>query len=569
MIRAKNFLHGNLSKPCKIDVLTAWLKPSYSKSGRDHLGVQGPCINIYGQLLPGITNVTDRARYYSFYPWFFWAFEQHYRDSTWRFITERFRRADCLFTLVAARHSKIQDEREELHGISMVGRDTLIPALDLLDKGESLKLSNYATQDTDDSNRYFKNKLGGLGQYYAGPLRELGILGGDSRNGFQYTKERGKLLADALDSGIDRAHFFNAIEEDTITGKLLDELFELCPCRLKFNANEQSVLTDLFFDRQETLGLEGKKRRKTLCLFLHLISELNQTRMPIEHLVFRKCVYSNHLPDGNKWQLPQSLQNVRESWEIFQKNELLSIALQGIFWSVLEAIKTSHDAQPWLISVESLTNWFMESRYVKSIPENIMSSDFSTFLQNAEQHIPVVEDWNNGNHELSMADHIIQRCRNKGAETSYGEIILLAFQVLANISIRDGAGRKPYGPISLPEDYLWYYPVNLNSFFYHVRNIWSAMKVKEVIAFLVSRWSVENHLRVALRKMRTDQRDTFQIRPTDDGLMWVNTPEPIYTNPRFNQGIRILWDIGLIEQTDENQRFQLTNLGKNIRGEIR
>jgi hypothetical protein len=551
-----------------MDFSTAWLKPSSSKSGRDHLGVQGPCINIYGQLLPGITNVTDRARYYSFYPWFFWAIEQHYRDSTWRFITDRFRRADCLFTLVAARHSKIHDEREELHGISMVGRDTLIPALGLLDKGESLKLSNYATQDTDDSNRYFKNKLGGLGQYYAGPLRELGILGGDSRNGFQYTKERGQLLADAFDSGIDRERFFSVIEGDMVTGTILDELFEFCPCRLLFNTNEQSALTDLFFDRQQIFGPEGKRRRKTLCLFLHLISELHLSGTPVEHLVFRKSVYSNHLPDNKKWQLPQSLHRVQESWEIFQRNELLSIALQGIFWSVLEAIKTSPNSQVWLISVESLTNWFMESRYIKSISENILSLDFSTFLQNAEQNLPLVEEWNNDNHELSMADEIIQKCRTKAAETNYGEIILLAFKILANISIRDDAERGPYGAISLPEDYLWYYPVNLNSFFYHVRNVWSAMKVKDVIAFLVSRWSIENHLRVALRKMRTDQRDTFQIRPTDDGLIWVNTPEPIYTNPRFNQGIRILWDIGLIEQTDKSQRFQLTNRGQNILGEI-
>ena len=71
----------------------------------------------------------------------------------------------------------------------------------------------------------FKNMLGGLGQYYAGPLRELGILAGDSRNGFQYTKERGQLLADAFESSIDRKRFFNTIDEDTITGAILDELF--------------------------------------------------------------------------------------------------------------------------------------------------------------------------------------------------------------------------------------------------------------------------------------------------------------------------------------------------------
>src|SRR5947208_6755144 len=37
--------------------------------GLDHLGIQVVSANLYTFLLPGITNVTDRARYYSFYPW--------------------------------------------------------------------------------------------------------------------------------------------------------------------------------------------------------------------------------------------------------------------------------------------------------------------------------------------------------------------------------------------------------------------------------------------------------------------------------------------------------------------
>lgn len=102
--------------------------------------MQGPCINIYGQLLPGITNVTDRARYYSFYPWFFWFGDKNYPNPTWDFIIDRFRRADCLFTLIAARHSKKLNEGEDLHGISMVGRDTLVPVLDVLEKGEAINL---------------------------------------------------------------------------------------------------------------------------------------------------------------------------------------------------------------------------------------------------------------------------------------------------------------------------------------------------------------------------------------------------------------------------------------------
>ena len=65
-----------------------WVEPAKPIRGLDHLGVQAPCIALYAQLLPGITNVTDRARYYSFYPWLIRSFEQRYRDHS----IEEFRR---------------------------------------------------------------------------------------------------------------------------------------------------------------------------------------------------------------------------------------------------------------------------------------------------------------------------------------------------------------------------------------------------------------------------------------------------------------------------------------------
>ena len=90
--------------------ITGWVKQPKPAVGLDHLGSQAPCINLYGRLLPGITNVTDRARYYSFYPWFFWAYEKYYRSIDWDEVVSRYRRADCLFTLIAARHANQTDQ---------------------------------------------------------------------------------------------------------------------------------------------------------------------------------------------------------------------------------------------------------------------------------------------------------------------------------------------------------------------------------------------------------------------------------------------------------------------------
>lgn len=73
----------------------AWVRPPELIRGLDHLGVQAPCIALYGQLLPGITNVTDRARYYSFHPWILWAFERQYTDHSLDEFQRILRRAEC------------------------------------------------------------------------------------------------------------------------------------------------------------------------------------------------------------------------------------------------------------------------------------------------------------------------------------------------------------------------------------------------------------------------------------------------------------------------------------------
>ena len=46
-----------MTPPADID----WVEPAKPIRGLDHLGVQAPCIALYTQLLPGITNVTDLA----------------------------------------------------------------------------------------------------------------------------------------------------------------------------------------------------------------------------------------------------------------------------------------------------------------------------------------------------------------------------------------------------------------------------------------------------------------------------------------------------------------------------
>ena len=71
------------------------------KNGLDPLGMQNTSVGLYQKLIPGISNVTLRVRYYGLYAWLAAIYAERTRDTdpkTWqRFI----RRAEALYALEA------------------------------------------------------------------------------------------------------------------------------------------------------------------------------------------------------------------------------------------------------------------------------------------------------------------------------------------------------------------------------------------------------------------------------------------------------------------------------------
>jgi hypothetical protein len=74
-------------------------------------------------------------------------------------------------------------------------------------------------------------------------------------------------------------------------------------------------------------------------------------------------------------------------------------------------------------------------------------------------------------------------------------------------------------------------------------------------------WGVARHLRVALRKLRGERRDTFRIRPLEGELRVVEAPEPVFTQPRVSRAQQILRDLGLVAYDDEGV-LVLTDRGR-------
>src|SRR5690348_13607487 len=316
-----------------------WVEPAKPIRGLDHLGVQAPCIALYAQLVPGITNVTDRARYYSFYPWLIRSFEQRYHDHSNDEFRRVLRRAECLFALSAIRHARVSGDGDNgHHGAGMVGRFSL---LRIPEDEKAIELGEYA--DLDGPNRYFKNRLGGLGQYYFGPLRDLRVLDytSDEDGGLPgYDKTRGSLLADAFGAGVPQDDFFRLLEKPKFRWADLDALADFCPCGLQSSKAEHTLLLDLFLARSELYrSPESDNRRNTLLLVLDLVSRSPKLDGYSIEDVLRASAYTTALANGVPWDVHPSLRNVQRGWSVYEQNELLSLALQAVFAAVLAAIE--------------------------------------------------------------------------------------------------------------------------------------------------------------------------------------------------------------------------------------
>ena len=541
---------------------TAWVKPPEQVGGLDHLAVQAPCINIYARLLPGITNVTDRARYYSFYPWLIWAFDRAGLTIFDDDFIERFRRADVLFTLIAVRHAVLVGDRYEDHAGATVGSSTLYDVGKNLEHGQGIRISDYSLRKGAKA-RYFANKFGGLGQYYLGVLRELEILDGDTKQGFRYTRQVGQIIAEQLEEGFDGKLFLSAVDADYVTAEQLDELSSLSPSQLENNPGEQKILGDLFFARGQFFDEEALPRRRTLQSLLQLSDLLDQNDHELSLGTFRACVYSGALPDGSVWLVPDSLSINRKKWQTYARNELLSISVQGMFHVLLDAYEESglrFDAS------KQVVDWFLETAEAKEVLEKLNpQQSYADYLKNAFQALPELESWQSENHEVQLTDLTVRlsaRNANKSPQNR-AAILLASFKTLTALALRRSGAPDPYGDLHFPDRYLAYYPINLRTLDFHLDHTWPALSVREVFDWLLLNWGVDAHLRVGLRKLRGQSKSTFRIRPSDRGMEVIAVPPAVHTSPRFSQAVRILKDLGAFELTDSG-RWRPSAFGREM-----
>jgi hypothetical protein len=237
-----------------------------------------------------------------------------------------------------------------------------------------------------------------------------------------------------------------------------------------------------------------------------------------------------------------AFQRAQRGWGTYQRNELLSLAVQGLFAAVLRAIERDR------------TGRILQAADASDVAVGLLSSLGSKLGQPLHDvvvqirgDLPALTDWQNQKHELQRGWRLQSlRLDDEQLEDVASESVAILLALLAR-----GVDEYPYGDFELDPEYFDPQEVHLLSLRQASRNEWAGMTVEMWVRWLAVHWGVSRHLRVALRKLRGERRDTFRIRPLEGELRVVEAPVPTYTIPRVSRSVQILRDLGLVDHDDE------------------
>jgi hypothetical protein len=289
--------------PCLVpaespEPLAEWLEPSLADTaGRDPLGLNTITLDrVLPDLIPAVLQISERARYFSIYPWMLWQFAERRLTATPAELDRFIRRRE--FELCLA--MKLCPHCEVASAIGSKGAGPRVTAGDdPFDRGVSVQTA-----------------MGGFGLYYRSPLQALGAvapagtpLGPDQTPTPIEVLAQNDLaleLAETFHASIEGTEYYRSYERsaEPIPRQVMEELAEqVCLCRLPYKTAERDAIRRLMFEpRSEQVAEECAARRRAFALFLSQVEAHEE--VAFEDGEFRRHLIArfNAAPaDGSVW----------------------------------------------------------------------------------------------------------------------------------------------------------------------------------------------------------------------------------------------------------------------------
>ena len=510
-----------------------WAENSGFMTGRDPLGIQNSSITLYGSLLPGMTNLTLRLRYYGLYCWLLNEYGQLDLDNEAKTLQHHYnfiRRAELTIAFLML---NIDPEVTSVIGSDFAGRNNQqLKGLGMFD----ISLGADKTKETIKGTVYWDYISGALGQYYAGSLIALDLI--EVSNKFFIIKEKGESLARDFGNNISfhaRQTLLAILETGILSVNDIDNLIEFAINNIPTDSPEWQFYNTLLInnDGQKSRTSDNRvpsNRKETIKLYIDFTETSEKDWFP-EHQF--DIVHGGFI----------EVTETAFGWYYYYLNEAIHYSIETIFWSMLIELDGKHVLIYDFISgiVASISEGLhtlgieIKGKTVKGVIESLTE--------------PVLPD------SISTLENLTKSPKDASNALGYAFLLFLQIYVLST-------ERRERIKEFESKYYLNFQKGHISEFFsLFIANQFDSPfpQYLETIVKMI----INDHISTAYRKMGNGESNLLKFVIEDGIIGHIQTMSPRFTNPRIRTLHNILTDMGYI-----NPQGKATELGKELLKEI-
>jgi hypothetical protein len=493
------------------------------KNGLDPLGMQNSSVSLYQTLLPGISNVTLRMRYYGLYAWLCRTYAKKHGDTNPEVWKRFIRRAEALYALVAYRHGG----EGGVAGIEWAQR-----AVEASNSGDAIDFA--AAAEPGSETFYLKQAWGAYGAAYRSQLFEIGVFDKSQDHDLPIPSGMGDALAMAFEESIRKvaALFYDVIKRGCVTIAELDRLASVAPSEIGLASSERALYQDMLLKPTDPRDTDSHSRRLTVLLILKIAELLGRDPRPDE---VRWILYAGSDQGGRALILGVPyLEGQRQLWWIYHANDLCHIALETLLKFALDTLGEYSAG----ITLSRLIPVCIDRLVARAERVPIHWQDFLASLQpsvNAYAADDVCSEW-------SLCEEIMKRAGRSDERICAPETAWNAIKLLGTLHRRTREEDHDVGP-ALNN----FNPDAFRSLLTESRFLDGCMEMPflDMLGRLIEERVVQRHLWVALQKFRQGDY-TFLIERDEGKLRLREKDGPVFTNPRLGPTVTFLKDIYVV-----------------------
>jgi hypothetical protein len=490
------------------------------KRGLDPLGMQNAGVNLYQKLLPGISNVTLRVRYYGFYCWLSDTYARNEPGTDAKTWQTWVRRGEALYALVAA----MSGNEAGVGGIEWaVGQ--------LAMSGTTINFSEAAATG-DGERRYLRQSMGVFGGAYYSQMVELQLFQPEGQNhtipkASQYS---GVALANLFRKEIGQELeilLVAAIKTAEISRTDLVRLAPVSPSMITDASGERQFYQDVLFAKRTEPSESDISRSQTLMLLLSTAQALGQHPSPDQ--------VRWHLFEPPNGEQSSQLEPQRLKWEAYQAQDLFQLAAAGILNVPLVMMAGSVSGLSY-DEVESRMHEFL----LEAVPDfgHLTWCDYQDSISGEgpkfEHHAATI---------ASKRSSHLDRLRS-----SVHLIAALHQRILQRRDLAKEIDRS--------------FPLHGNARSIRSELQWIGHRESLPVGRLIAEYTkdrvIRRHNWVAMRKLKSQRDYTFLFEARDGRLVRRADYVPVPTTPRLAPTLQFLTDIKLLDAKGT------TDKGRNI-----